>query len=117
MAVGKRRLLEGMPVVASPFNLPDAKLSQQKFERRAPGGTLHRRPPRLHKPSGPDTGRSPRLIYCYAAPLIMLAALSLAAASASGTYAAEAEQPVPLSRGSFLGVQQTVKLPSRTIRC
>lgn len=39
VAVGKRRLLEGMPVVASPFNLPDAKLSQQKFERRAPGGT------------------------------------------------------------------------------
>ena len=39
VAVGKRRLLEGLPVVASPFNLPDAKLSQQKFERRTPGGT------------------------------------------------------------------------------
>ncbi|MCS6326663.1 MAG: efflux RND transporter periplasmic adaptor subunit [Nitrospira sp.] len=39
VAVGKRRLLEGMPVQASPFNLPDAKPSQQKFERRAPGGT------------------------------------------------------------------------------
>ncbi len=39
VAVGKRRLLEGMPVVASPLNLPDATLSQQKFERREPGGT------------------------------------------------------------------------------
>jgi len=38
VVVGKRRLLEGMPVQASAFNLPDAKLSQQKFERRAPGG-------------------------------------------------------------------------------
>lgn len=41
---------------------------------------------------------------------LMLAALSLAAASASGTYAAEAEQPVPLSRGSFLGIQQAVEI-------
>lgn len=39
VAVGKRRLLDGMPVQASPFHLPDAKLSQQKFERRIPGGT------------------------------------------------------------------------------
>ncbi|MCC2642119.1 MAG: putative Membrane-fusion protein of multidrug efflux transporter [Nitrospira sp.] len=39
VVVGKRRLLEGMPVRPSPFNLPDAQLSQQKFDRRAPGGT------------------------------------------------------------------------------
>jgi len=39
VVVGKRKLLDGTPVRASPFNLPDAILSQQKFERRAPGGT------------------------------------------------------------------------------
>lgn len=39
VAVGKRRLLDGTPVQASPFNLPDATPSQQKFERRVPGGT------------------------------------------------------------------------------
>ena len=39
IVVGKRKLLEGTPVRPSPFNLPDAALSQQKFERRAPGGT------------------------------------------------------------------------------
>ena len=49
VAVGKRRLLEGMPVQASPFNLPDAKLSQQKFERRVPGGTP---PPPTSAPNG-----------------------------------------------------------------
>jgi len=38
VVVGKRKLLEGTPVRLSPFNLPDAILSQQKFERRAPGG-------------------------------------------------------------------------------
>lgn len=37
--VGKRKLLEGTPVRLSPFNLPEAIMSQQKFERRAPGGT------------------------------------------------------------------------------
>ncbi len=37
VVVGKRRLLEGSPVQASPFKLPDAKLSQQKFERRSAG--------------------------------------------------------------------------------
>ncbi|MCE7978082.1 MAG: TolC family protein, partial [Nitrospira sp. NTP1] len=41
---------------------------------------------------------------------LMLAVLSLAAASASFTHAAEADQPVPLSRGSFLGVQQAVEI-------
>lgn len=49
VAVGKRRLLEGMPVQGSPFNLPDAKLSQQKFERRVPGGTP---PPPTSAPNG-----------------------------------------------------------------
>jgi RND family efflux transporter MFP subunit len=39
VVVGKRRLLEGMPVKPSAFDLPDAKMSQQKFDRRAPGGT------------------------------------------------------------------------------
>ncbi|MBS0170054.1 MAG: efflux RND transporter periplasmic adaptor subunit [Nitrospira sp.] len=38
VAVGKRRLLDGSPVQPSPFHLPEAKPSQQKFERRAPGG-------------------------------------------------------------------------------
>jgi len=37
VVVGKRRLLEGSPVQASPFQLPDAKPSQQKFERKSAG--------------------------------------------------------------------------------
>lgn len=37
VVVGKRKLLEGAIVQASPFTLPDAKPSQQKFERRSPG--------------------------------------------------------------------------------
>ncbi len=37
VVVGKRRLLEGSPVQASPFKLPEAKRSQQKFERRSAG--------------------------------------------------------------------------------
>ncbi|MEY4705958.1 MAG: hypothetical protein RL042_2163 [Nitrospirota bacterium] len=37
VVVGKRRLVEGVPVHPSPFNLPEAKPSQQKFERRSPG--------------------------------------------------------------------------------
>ncbi|MCS6263464.1 MAG: efflux RND transporter periplasmic adaptor subunit [Nitrospira sp.] len=49
VAVGKRRLLDGMPVQASPFNLPEAKPSQQKFERRVPGGTP---PPPTSAPNG-----------------------------------------------------------------
>ncbi len=39
VVVGKRRLLDGTPVQPSPFNLPEAVPSQQKFDRRAPGGT------------------------------------------------------------------------------
>ncbi len=39
VVVGKRTLPDGTRVTTSPFNLPDAKPSQQKFERRAPGGT------------------------------------------------------------------------------
>lgn len=37
VVVGKRKLLAGSPVQVSPFKLPDAKPSQQKFERRSPG--------------------------------------------------------------------------------
>jgi RND family efflux transporter MFP subunit len=37
VVVGKRRLLDGSPVQVSPFQLPEAKLSQQKFERQSPG--------------------------------------------------------------------------------
>ncbi len=49
VAVGKRRLLDGSPVQPSPFNLPEAKPSQQKFERRAPGGMP---PPPERPPNG-----------------------------------------------------------------
>lgn len=49
VAVGKRRLMDGTPVQVSPFNLPDAKPSQQKFERRVPGGTP---PPPTSAPNG-----------------------------------------------------------------
>ncbi len=37
VVVGKRKLLEGSPVQAAPFKMPEAKPSQQKFERRSPG--------------------------------------------------------------------------------
>jgi RND family efflux transporter MFP subunit len=37
VVVGKRKLLDGVSVVASPFHLPDATHGQQKFERRSPG--------------------------------------------------------------------------------
>lgn len=37
VVVGKRKLLDGSPVQASPFKLPEAKPSQQKFERTSPG--------------------------------------------------------------------------------
>jgi membrane fusion protein (multidrug efflux system) len=43
--------LEGTPVRLSPFNLPEAIMSKQKFERRVPGGT----PP----PSTADTSSNP----------------------------------------------------------
>lgn len=45
VVVGKRRLLEGSPVQASPFKLPDAKPSQQKFERRSAGPLPQPAPP------------------------------------------------------------------------
>lgn len=41
---------------------------------------------------------------------LLLAALSLAAASVPVVHAAETEQPASLSRGSFLGVQQAVEI-------
>lgn len=37
VVVGKRKLLDGSPVQASPFKLPEAKPAQQKFERRSAG--------------------------------------------------------------------------------
>ncbi len=37
VVVGKRRLLEGSPVQAAPFKMPDAKPAQQKFDRRSAG--------------------------------------------------------------------------------
>ncbi len=37
VVVGKRKLLEGSPVQPSPFKLPEAKPSQQKFERKSAG--------------------------------------------------------------------------------
>ncbi|GBL40505.1 MAG: efflux RND transporter periplasmic adaptor subunit [Nitrospiraceae bacterium] len=37
VVVGKRRLVEGAHVTPAPFNLPDVKPAQQKFERRSPG--------------------------------------------------------------------------------
>lgn len=37
VVVGKRKLLDGAPVRTSPFKLPDAKPSQQKFERKSAG--------------------------------------------------------------------------------
>lgn len=37
VVVGKRQLLDQSPVRASPFKLPEAKPSQQKFERRSAG--------------------------------------------------------------------------------
>lgn len=35
VVVGKQKLTDGTPVLASPFRLPDAKPGQQKFERRS----------------------------------------------------------------------------------
>lgn len=37
VVVGKRKLLEGSPVQAAPFKLPEGKPAQQKFERRSAG--------------------------------------------------------------------------------
>ena len=37
VVVGKRQLLDQSPVHASPFQLPEAKPAQQKFERRSAG--------------------------------------------------------------------------------
>lgn len=45
VVVGKRRLVEGARVTPAPFNLPDAKPSQQKFERRSPGSSQGAPPP------------------------------------------------------------------------
>ena len=48
VVVGKRKLLEGSPVQTSPFKLPEAKPSQQKFERRSAG-----QPPSLYEGAKP----------------------------------------------------------------
>lgn len=49
VVVGKRRLVEGARVTPAPFNLPDAKPSQQKFERRSPGNNQGTPPPATSK--------------------------------------------------------------------
>lgn len=49
VVVGKRRLVEGVRVTPAPFNLPDAKPSQQKFERRSPGNSQGASPPTSSK--------------------------------------------------------------------
>ncbi len=49
VVVGKRRLVEGARVTPAPFNLPDAKPSQQKFERQSPGNSLGAPPPATSK--------------------------------------------------------------------
>ena len=51
VVVGKRKLLEGTPVRVSPFNLPEATLSKQKFERRGPGGPPPRSTAETSSPS------------------------------------------------------------------
>jgi hypothetical protein len=109
VAVGKRRLLDGMPVQASPFNLPDAKPSQQKFERRVPGGTP---PPPTAAPNGglTQTGRTPMSRLLPQTTLLTLTTLALTALLASASRAADAEQPLTLPHGSFLGVQRAVDI-------
>jgi membrane fusion protein (multidrug efflux system) len=64
VVVGKRKLLDGLPVQAEPFKLPDAKPALQKFERRSPGeapspGTSGRSalPARPTLQPGTDQGR------------------------------------------------------------
>jgi len=49
VVVGKRQLLDQSPVRASPFHLPEAKPSQQKFERRSAGLPPH--PPKIEPPT------------------------------------------------------------------
>jgi len=49
VVVGKRQLLDQSPVQASPFQLPEATPSQQKFERRSAG--IHPSPPAKTVPS------------------------------------------------------------------
>lgn len=54
VVVGKRKLLEGSPVQASPFKLPEAKPSQQKFERKSAGV-----PPQPQSPPPTTQGAKP----------------------------------------------------------
>jgi membrane fusion protein (multidrug efflux system) len=54
VVVGKRALLEGSAVHVSPFNLPEASPSRQKFERKSagfpsPSSTANPRPPAASK--------------------------------------------------------------------
>jgi RND family efflux transporter MFP subunit len=51
VVVGKRQLLDQSPVRASPFQLPEAKPSQQKFERRSAG--IPPLPPTAEPPARP----------------------------------------------------------------
>lgn len=52
VVVGKRKLLDGSPVHMAPFKLPEAKASQQKFERRSAGLPAHQE---LSPSSSPNT--------------------------------------------------------------
>ena len=52
VVVGKRQLLDQSPVRASPFQLPEAKPSQQKFERRSAGAHASAAP-KAEPPSKP----------------------------------------------------------------
>jgi len=54
VVVGKRKLLEGSPVQVSPFKLPEAKPSQQKFERKSAGV-----PPQPQSPPPATQGAKP----------------------------------------------------------
>jgi RND family efflux transporter MFP subunit len=57
VVVGKRKLLDGAPVLASPFHLPDARHGQQTFERRSAGQEPGRIP--QDHPSGPRAAPLP----------------------------------------------------------
>ena len=94
---------------ASPFNLPDAKTSQQKFERRAPGGT----PPPPGNPLQRERAEDKEI--AHEIPIAGQRVPHAGTHVVNGNvepiaFAAETDQPVTLSRGSFSRVQQAVDL-------
>ena len=58
VVVGKRKLLDGSSCQPSPFQLPEAKPAQQKFERKSAGFRLHRYRPTVHRPPVQNNDRS-----------------------------------------------------------